>query len=138
MAVLTAFRRFNPPTFDEKVADPWVMEARLTSMEALFEDIYTLERDKIHLVVHCFEKSAQVWWKQVKKNRSSDLPPMTWVEFRGLLFMKYFPDSDKRKMKDFHKLRQESRTIREYVQEFSHLVNCVPGMIHGDRDRAVF
>lgn len=75
------------------------MEAWVLPLWKLFEDIYTLERDKVHLAVHCFEKSAQVWWRRVKKNQSSDLPPMTWEEFRGLLFMKYFPDSDKRKMK---------------------------------------
>nr|CAD1835590.1 unnamed protein product [Ananas comosus var. bracteatus] len=68
LAVLTAFKRFHPPTFDEEVVDPWVMEVWLTSMEALFEDIYTSEKDKVHLAAHCFEKSAQVWWRRVKKN----------------------------------------------------------------------
>ncbi|OAY74555.1 hypothetical protein ACMD2_23814 [Ananas comosus] len=38
LAVLTAFKRFNPPTF---VGESW-----LSAMEALFEDIYTLEKDK--------------------------------------------------------------------------------------------
>ncbi|XP_020109276.1 uncharacterized protein LOC109724754 [Ananas comosus] len=106
-------------------------------MEALFEDIYTLEKDKVHLVAHFFEKSAQVWWRRVKENRSLDLPSITWEEFWGLLFMEYFLDSDKRKInEDFHKLMQGSRTVREYERESSHLVNCVPGLIHVDRDRA--
>nr|CAD1830084.1 unnamed protein product [Ananas comosus var. bracteatus] len=29
---------------------------------------------------------------------------------------------------DFRKLRQENRSVREYEREFTHLVNCVPGM----------
>nr|CAD1823354.1 unnamed protein product [Ananas comosus var. bracteatus] len=38
--------------FDGEVTDPWVMETWLTSMEALFENIYTLEKDKVHLAAH--------------------------------------------------------------------------------------
>nr|CAD1824851.1 unnamed protein product [Ananas comosus var. bracteatus] len=83
LAVLTALKRFNPPTFNGDDNDPWVMEAWLTAMEALFEDIYTLERDKVHLAAHC----------------------------------------DKRKIKeDFRKLRQGSRSVREYEKEFSHMI----------------
>nr|CAD1842609.1 unnamed protein product [Ananas comosus var. bracteatus] len=59
LAVLTAFLRFNPPMFDGKKADPWVLETWLASMEALFEDIDTLKKDKIHLAAHYFEKDTQ-------------------------------------------------------------------------------
>nr|CAD1820687.1 unnamed protein product [Ananas comosus var. bracteatus] len=45
LVVLTAFRRFNPPTFQGDVKDPWLMEAWFITMEALFEDIYTLEKN---------------------------------------------------------------------------------------------
>ncbi|XP_020102373.1 uncharacterized protein LOC109719935 [Ananas comosus] len=135
--VLRAFMRFNPPMFDRKEADLWIVETWLTAMEALFEDIYTLERDKVPLAAHCFEKDAQIWWQNAKKNRAPNLSPITWDEFRELLFMEYFPDSGKRKMKeDFRKLRQGNRSVREYEREFTHLVNCVPDMIHSDRDRA--
>ncbi|XP_020080782.1 uncharacterized protein LOC109704457 [Ananas comosus] len=137
--VLEAFMRFNPPIFDGKEADSWVLETWFTAMEALFEDIYTLERDKVPLAAHCFEKDAQIWWQKTKKKRASYLPPLTWEEFREMLFMEYFPDSDKRKMKkDFRKLRQENRSVQEYEREFTHLVNCVPGMVHTDRDRAEY
>ncbi|XP_020094154.1 uncharacterized protein LOC109714124 [Ananas comosus] len=106
-------------------------------MEALFEDIYTLERDKVHLAAHCFEGSARLWWTRVKKSRSLELSSMTWEAFRELLLMEYFPESDKQKIKeDFRKLRQGSRSMREYEKEFSHIVNCVLVLVHGDRDRA--
>ncbi|XP_020099005.1 uncharacterized protein LOC109717570 [Ananas comosus] len=137
--VLETFMRFNPPMFDGKEADPWVLETWFTAMEALFEDLYTLERDKVPLAAHCFEKDAQIWWQKTKKKRASYLPPLTWEEFREMLFMEYFPDSDKRKMKEnFRKLRQGNRSVREYEREFTHLVNCVPGMVHTDRDRAEY
>ncbi|XP_020089755.1 uncharacterized protein LOC109711200 [Ananas comosus] len=106
-------------------------------MEALFEDIYTLEKDKVHIAAHCFDGSARLWWTQAKKNHSLDSASVTWEAFREMLLMEYFPESDKRKIKeDFRKLRQGSRTVREYEREFTHMINCVPGLVHGDRDRA--
>ncbi|XP_020081071.1 uncharacterized protein LOC109704708, partial [Ananas comosus] len=104
LAALTAFKRFNPPTFDGDVKDPWLVESWLAAMEALFEDIYTLDKDKA---------------------------------FREMLLLEYFPDSDRQKIKeDFRKLRQGNRSVREYEREFTHLINCVLSLVHGDRDRA--
>ncbi|XP_020111454.1 uncharacterized protein LOC109726328 [Ananas comosus] len=106
-------------------------------MEALFDDIYTLEKDKVHLAAHCFEGSTRLWWTQAKKSHSIDIASMTWEAFRELLLMEYFPKNDKRKIKeDFRKLRQGSRTVREYEKEFTHMINFVPSLVHGDRDRA--
>ncbi|XP_020110393.1 uncharacterized protein LOC109725562 [Ananas comosus] len=106
-------------------------------MEALFEDIYTLEKDKFHLAAHCFEGSARLWWTQVKKSHSLDLASVTWEAFQEMILMEYFPESDKRKInEDFRKLRQSSRSVREYEREFTHLVNYVSSLVHGNRDRA--
>ncbi|XP_020114374.1 uncharacterized protein LOC109728394 [Ananas comosus] len=106
-------------------------------METLFKDIYTREQDKVHLVPHCFDKRARVWWRRVKQDRSPDLPPIHWAEFRGLMFAEYFPNSDKRKMQeDFRKLKQGNRTVREYEREFTHLLNCVPDVAKAEQDRA--
>ncbi|XP_020082253.1 uncharacterized protein LOC109705881 [Ananas comosus] len=108
---LTRFTKFHPPTFDGEVVDPATVESWLTAMETLFEDIFTLEKDKVNLAAHCFEKRARTWWKRVKRDRHSELPPIDWAEFRRLLFAEYFPDSDKRKMREeFRKLKQGNRT----------------------------
>ncbi|XP_020106660.1 uncharacterized protein LOC109722893 [Ananas comosus] len=130
LAVLTAFKRFNPPTFNGNVKDLWLVESWLAMMEALFEDIYTLEKDKVHPAAHCFQGSARLWWTQAKKSHSLDLASVTWEAFREMLLMEYFSESDKRKIKeDFHKLRQGSQSVREYEREFTHLVNCVPSSV---------
>lgn len=60
LAALTTFKRFNPPTFERVVGDSWAVDMWITSMETLFEDIYTLEQDEVYLATHCFEKSARV------------------------------------------------------------------------------
>lgn len=53
------------------------------------------------------------------------------------MFTEYFPDSDKRKMREnFQKLRQGNCTIREYEREFMHLVNYVPDVAQSDQDKA--
>nr|CAD1835029.1 unnamed protein product [Ananas comosus var. bracteatus] len=93
LACLTAFKKFNPSIFNGESGDPWEMESWVDTMEKLFDDLYTLEQDKVHLAVHCLEKSARVWWKATRWNRSPTLPPMMWKEFRGLLYGVHFPDN---------------------------------------------
>nr|CAD1821748.1 unnamed protein product [Ananas comosus var. bracteatus] len=137
LAALEKFRKFNPPTFEGEKVEPWMVESWVDSMETLFEDLYTLERDKVYLATHCLERTAKVWWKRIKRNRASDLPPLTWDEFRGLFYVNYFPDNEKKKLQEqFRKLKQGSRTVAEYEREFSHIIDCVPDVVRDDRDRA--
>lgn len=90
----------------------------------------------MHLATHCLEKAANVWWKRVKRDRPSNLPPMVWEEFRGLTFTNYFPDSEKKKLQDqFRKLRQENRSVEEYERELFHIIDCVPDVVRDNKDR---
>nr|CAD1816973.1 unnamed protein product [Ananas comosus var. bracteatus] len=108
LVALVMFKKFNPPVLDWEKVEPWMMESWIDSIETLFKDVYALEKDKVHLATHYLEKAAKVWWKPVKRDRSSDLPPMLWEEFRRLMFANYFPDTEKRKLQDkFRKLRQD-------------------------------
>lgn len=97
---LVMFKKFNPLVFDGKKVEPWMLESWVDLMETLFEDLYTLEKGKVHLATHSLEKEAKVWWKRVKRDRSSNLPLMVWEEFQGLMFTNYFPDSEKKKLQD--------------------------------------
>ncbi|XP_020097138.1 uncharacterized protein LOC109716218 [Ananas comosus] len=137
LAALVMFRKFDPPVFDGEKVKPWMVESWIDSMDTLFDDLCTLEKDKVHLATHCLERTAKVWWRQIKRDRSSDLPPLVWEKFRGLLYTNYFPDSEKKKLQDqFRKLRQGNRSVGEYEREFSHIIGCVPDVVRGDRDRA--
>lgn len=69
-------------------------------METLFEDLYTLKRDKMHLVAHHIKKLMKVWWKGVKRDRSLDFSLVTWEDFRGLVFSAYFSDGEKKKLQE--------------------------------------
>ncbi|XP_020080318.1 uncharacterized protein LOC109703979 [Ananas comosus] len=137
LAALMSFKKFDPPAFDGEDIDPWTVESWIDSIETIFEDLYTVERDKVHLAVHCLQLSAKEWWKGVKRNRSPSLPSMVWEEFRELMRSTYFPDSEKRKLQNrFQKLRQGDRLVREYEREFSRIVNYVPSVVRDDKDRA--
>ncbi|XP_020089539.1 uncharacterized protein LOC109711035 [Ananas comosus] len=137
LEALVLFKKFNPPIFDGEKIDAAVVEAWVDSMETLFEDIYSLEKDKVPLATHCLEKAAKVWWKRVKWDRSSDLAPILWEEFRRALFANYFPDTEKRKLQEkFRKLKQGDQSVGEYEREFSHIIDYVPDVVRDDRDRA--
>ncbi|XP_020110880.1 uncharacterized protein LOC109725894 [Ananas comosus] len=60
LAALMAFKKFDPPTFDGEDPDPWIVEMWIDAMETLFEDLYTLERDKVNLVAHYLKQSTKV------------------------------------------------------------------------------
>nr|CAD1844195.1 unnamed protein product [Ananas comosus var. bracteatus] len=54
-----------------------------------------------------------------------------------VLYINYFPDSEKKKLQEkFRKLKQENRSVGEYEQEFSYIIDCIPDVVRDDRDRA--
>lgn len=63
LAALMTSKRFNLLTFDGETVDPRIVETWIDSMETLFENLYTLKRDKVHIAAHYIEKSIRVWWK---------------------------------------------------------------------------
>ncbi|XP_020110414.1 uncharacterized protein LOC109725584 [Ananas comosus] len=137
LAALMMFRKFDPPTFDGEKVEPWMVESWIDSMETLFEDLYTLERDKVHLATRCLVRTTKVWWKRIKRDRSPDLPPLSWEKFRSLVYTTYFPDNEKKKLQEqFRKLEQGNRSIGEYEREFSHIIDCVPDVVWDVKDRA--
>nr|CAD1844008.1 unnamed protein product [Ananas comosus var. bracteatus] len=59
LAALIQFQKFNPLTFEGGVVEPAVVESWIDSMETLFEDLNTWEKDKVYLATHCLEKAAK-------------------------------------------------------------------------------
>lgn len=105
LAALMTFKKFNLLTFDGEKIDPWVMETWFDSIKMLFEDLYTLKKEKVHLAAHYLEKSAKMWWKGFKRDQPSNLASVTLEEFQGLMFSNYVPDSEMKKLPDqFSKL----------------------------------
>ncbi|XP_020082562.1 uncharacterized protein LOC109706175, partial [Ananas comosus] len=96
-----------------------MVESWIDSIETLFDHLYTLEKDKVYLATHCLEKAAKVWLKRVKRDWSSDLPPMLWEEFKKTMFANYFPDTMKRKLQErFHCVQDVVRDNRDRADWF--------------------
>ncbi|XP_020080707.1 uncharacterized protein LOC109704367 [Ananas comosus] len=93
LTALIRFKKFNPPIFEGEKMEPSMVESWINSMETLFKDLYTVEKDEVYLAAHCLEKSAKVWWKRVKRDQPSDFLPMLWEEFKRVMFANYFPDT---------------------------------------------
>lgn len=105
-------------------------------MEKLFEDLFVEENKRVPLAAHCLEGPAHIWWKGERLDRLLNDPFISWAEFKEKLFDVYFSNSIKEKLKnDLKNLRQGSRTVMEYEQEFSRLVNYIPSVIWNDRHK---
>ncbi|XP_020097825.1 uncharacterized protein LOC109716690 [Ananas comosus] len=124
---LARFRQFDLPRFDGSCTEPWVVEVWMSAMEKLFEDLFILEREHVHLRVHCLAGDAHSWWRRMRRTPGVVALQMKWVEFCGSLYGAYFPNSVKQKLKeDLKKLQQGERSVQEYPHEFTRLLNCVP------------
>nr|CAD1843459.1 unnamed protein product [Ananas comosus var. bracteatus] len=133
-ARLAEFRKFDPPRFNGLSVESRVVEAWVRALEKLFEDLYIPERDRVHLVVHCLEGDAHSSWLRTRTDRFENL---TWEEFRGMLYRAYFPNSVKKKFEnDLKRMRQEDRSVQEYVREFVQVLNCVPSAVRDEQCKA--
>ncbi|XP_020110876.1 uncharacterized protein LOC109725889 [Ananas comosus] len=133
---LARFHRFDPPTFDGRCTEAWVVEDWVSSMEKLFEDLFIPEREQVHLGVHCLTGDALAWWRRVRRDYKLVTLQMTWDEFCGMLYGMYFPNSVKQKLEeDLKKIQQGGQTVQEYIREFTRLLNCVPFVARDEAHR---
>nr|CAD1829487.1 unnamed protein product [Ananas comosus var. bracteatus] len=114
------FIKFDPPIFDGENVDSWIVDTWIDSVETLFEELSTLERDRVPLAVYCLKQSAKAWWKGIRRNRSPSIPPWHGMSFGDWYLLITSPDSEKRNLQDkFRKLRQGDRSVKEYERESS-------------------
>nr|CAD1825863.1 unnamed protein product [Ananas comosus var. bracteatus] len=87
LAALMMFRKFDPPIFNGEKVEPWMVESWVDLMETLFDDLYTLEKDKVHLATHCLERTAKV------------LDRALWAEYSNAYFREEREASEREKRK---------------------------------------
>ena len=98
------------------VADHWFrqIERLLEAMEI------TSATTWIRLAAFQLAGESLIWWDWVKTSRNVEA--MTWVDFKELFMIKFFPTSAKHvKAREFLDLRQGDMTILEYVARFTEL-----------------
>ncbi len=126
--VLLEFNKFKPQVFTGKEADHWAVEQWINQMEKLFRDLYTEERDKVTLGVHCLGLSASMWWFGHQHYHFTEgMPKPTWSQFKVALYHRYLKETTREALeRDLETIRQGDRSLREYEEEFSRIADLVP------------
>ena len=133
---LARFRRFDPPIFDGRGTEAWIVEGWVSAMEKLFEDLFVPEGEEVPLGVHCLAGDAHDWWRRTRRDQGLVAAQLSWDEFCGMLFGMFFPNSVKQKLEeDLRRLQQGDRPVQEYVREFTRLLNCVPFVARDEAHR---
>lgn len=123
-------RRLNKievPEFDGELG-PDAIQDWIVHVESVFtrEDMTYKMHDahKVSLVATQFRGQAAIWWNKVQGQQcKQDLEPVTtWARMKKLLKAKFLPLNYRRDLFErLLSLNQESRTIREYTEDFCTL-----------------
>ena len=85
------FKAFGAQVF-EGTTDPAEAEVWLNQVEKCFRVIHCPEDRKLDLVVYMLQRGAEDWWRLIEQ-RSSNVSPLTWADFKKFFQEKYYPKS---------------------------------------------
>lgn len=101
---------------DSVAADNWWQ-----LLERNFESSMCPVEYRKELAAHYLREEAHIWWENVVQGTPEGYV-LNWYDFKDEFARKYFPEEAIDQMdKDFSELRQGTRTVREYEQEFNRL-----------------
>nr|GFD45040.1 zinc finger, CCHC-type, retrotransposon Gag domain protein [Tanacetum cinerariifolium] len=89
---LERFNKQKPHSF-EKATAPVDADNWISHMEKIFDVMGCEDAFKTRLDVYKFEGNALAWWKAYKQAKGGDawLITVTWVDFKKLFFLQFFP-----------------------------------------------
>nr|GFD10224.1 zinc finger, CCHC-type, retrotransposon Gag domain protein [Tanacetum cinerariifolium] len=93
-------KKQKPHSF-EKATAPVDAENWISHMEKIFDVMGCEDAFKTRLAVYKFEGNALAWWKAYKQAKGGDawLITVTWVEFKKLFFLQFFPRAEQERLK---------------------------------------
>nr|XP_004490766.1 uncharacterized protein LOC101508821 [Cicer arietinum] len=102
--VMSRFHKANPPSFEGHYnpdgAQKWLQE-----VEKIFIWVACFEGQKVHLGTFMLTEEAEYWWDNACQRLDNAGTAITWVVFRNMFLVKYFPeDICDRKDMEFVKL----------------------------------
>src|SRR6266508_2658649 len=128
---ITSYSEFagtHPPTF-AKAEDPLEADSWLRLMESKFELIACTEEQKTIFAAHQLRGPAASWWETFLAMQPTG-HRVPWTEFRAAFKAHHIPSSMvKIKLREFLTLKQDNKTIREYVQKFNELARYAPNQV---------
>lgn len=108
-------------------------------VEELLVGMRCTDEAAVPLVVTLLEGYARDWWRITHQTYFLGHPTesIQWVEFAELLLEHFIPITDRAELQEqFLHLRQGTRTVAQYLREFTHLARFAGLLAYSDRDRA--
>ncbi|XP_066392074.1 uncharacterized protein [Miscanthus floridulus] len=132
------FLKTHPPTFTPS-DEPLEAEHWLRTMEQKFWLLRVTDEQKVRFAAQQLLGSVGAWWDTFQ---AMELPnhPTTWQEF-STMFREFFIPAGiiNQKVTEFLELRQENRTMMEYVNKFNHLAQYAGSQVDtNDKKRECF
>src|SRR5438128_8010016 len=125
------FAGTHPPIF-AKTDDPLEADSWLRLMESKFELLVCTEEQKTLFAAHQLRGPAASWWETFLAMQPTG-HRVPWTEFRAAFTAHHIPSSVvKIKPREFMNLKQEDRTVQEYVQIFNALARYAPEHVDTD------
>ena len=104
-------------------------------MESKFELLMCTEEQKTLFAAHQLRGPAASWWETFLAMQPTG-HRVPWIEFRAAFTAHHIPSSVvKIKLREFMNLKQEDRTVQEYVQIFNALARYAPDHVDTDAKR---
>jgi hypothetical protein len=117
---LMDFQKCDPPNFTS-ASEPLVADDWLRDMEFKFQHMRIPNGSKVLFATYQFRGPALAWWQSQLAMQPAG-QEMSWADFCTLFRCAYVPESTIGLMKQkFRSLKQERRSVDEYLGEFEHL-----------------
>src|SRR6185369_13909397 len=124
-SILGDFQKTNPPTYSKGLhpleADDW-----LRTLDNNLEVAVVGENEKVLYATHYLAGPARAWWETTKALQQAG-HVINWAEFKEKFRKKHIPSGlIERKKDEFCRLRQGSKDVVGYLDEFTDLSRYAP------------
>lgn len=121
----TDFQKTKPPTYSTSTepleADDWLLD-----VERKLDTVQCIDREKVLYASHQLTGPAAVWWVNYQAMHT-DKSTITWKEFSEQFRKVHIPEGlIAVKMKEFRNLKQDGKSIIDYLNEFQRLARYSP------------
>lgn len=129
---LELFQRRNPDSFSDKAKD-WIKNT-----ERIFETLTCTEEQKVTFETFMLKGKARSWWEAEKRAAMArGDPAITWDTFKTMFHEKYYPTSLRNeRVAEFLTLTQGSRTVAEYGEKFTDLLEFAPQFFDNEEQKS--
>lgn len=133
-STVSDFQKTNPPTFS-KGQYPLEPDDWLRTIENNLEVAAVGVNERVLYATHYLAGPARAWWEATKAIQQAD-HIITWNEFKDKFRKKHIPSGlVERKKDEFRRLRQGSKDVVSYLDEFIELARYAPDDVDTEKKR---